>query len=175
MKVTAPVAAASAAATVGFTLVLLSLAYKKWLKPKKTPNGVAFHQRRKSYWDNRLDEEKLRIRRARILEKQIIVTRPHAPASVLESSDSISSLDDSASIHLSSSDERVGGYVTKNLKLYHYYDVEIKGRESDAKAYEKNPYRGYSSYNPSPAADSSLFKQAQINVKRLGDWNRRCG
>jgi hypothetical protein len=190
MKVTVPVAAASAL-TVGLTVVLLAAAYRRFVLKKRgrknrrgdpddgsdEPNNDGsskslLHSRLKSYWDNRLDEEKLRIRRARILAKQIIVTRPQI-VRVAESSDSISSLDESNSLQMSSSDEREGGYVTKNLKLYHYYDVEIKGRESEAKAYEKNLYRGYSSYNPSPYADAPLFKQAEINVKRLGDWNRR--
>jgi len=144
------------------------------------------------------DDPKIQRRREAILSKPIYA-QPPPPLTAQASNDNLlmsstSSLDstssyDNSTLLTSSIDENNDDddklTPTRNLKLYHYYDVEIKGGRGNGhgpggvplpvlqKEYEKTGYLGYSSYQPAPDADKQYYKQPVINVKRLSDWNRR--
>eukprot|EP00029_Vermamoeba_vermiformis_P008493 TRINITY_DN3992_c0_g1_i1.p1 TRINITY_DN3992_c0_g1~~TRINITY_DN3992_c0_g1_i1.p1 ORF type:complete len:924 (-),score=198.60 TRINITY_DN3992_c0_g1_i1:32-2803(-) len=63
-------------------------------------------------------------------------------------------------------------YSSKNLRYYQQsYDTDgIIFKEPEI---PKNIYRGYSSHFPDSTSDQGVFPNNEVNVKRLGDWNKR--
>jgi hypothetical protein len=152
-----------AALAAGAAIALLA---RHWqLQRTKNPKT---HPRQDVGVETRYDGDLFRERRAKILAQPIRIQQP--PLDLSSSSEIDESFDSASS---GRSDDEGSMRTTKNLKLYHYYDVEIKYANEDKKDYEKNLYKGYSSFNPMPDSDSKFFKQGPVDVKRLGDWNRR--